>query len=163
MDLEALIFTVMSMRLSAADEAISGQIDEMRARLAVKDAYRARIQELQTMVGEHTDGHYVIPPTGFDPRKLEFTVDEDGEVASFSEDGALPVGTGEHDGNFLVDDLHHEIDRLQTRLDALNSDSEVAMIRLNQDVSRRQQITTLCSNMMSNFHNTAMAAINNIK
>jgi hypothetical protein len=164
MDMEALVFAVMSLRLNATDDAITGQIDDMKKRLAAKDAYSARIQELNDLIGPHTEGNYVDVPDGFANEKLDYSVDDAGRPVSTNENGAIgSLETEGHEGHMKVDDLKAEVERLQGRLDSLNTDSEVAMMRLNQDVSRRQQITTLFSNMMSNFHGTEMAVINNIK
>jgi hypothetical protein len=164
MDMEALIFAVMSMRMNEVDQSIEQQIGNMKQRLAVKDLYRERIAELTRLIDGRTKGY--VDPGEVDIRSLDYKLDDQGRATSFEEAPDTQIGstTDEgHSGHIAVKDLKTEVERLQGTLDSLNSDSEIDMMRLNQYVSRRQQITTLFSNMMSNFHNTAMAAINNIK
>lgn len=159
-DLESVVFAVMSARLQGIDSDIASKLEDMQKRLAVKQAYQARIDELRRLIaGKKDDAEVALGEV--DPHRYDYYYDEGAdEVRQMLPDGEFDGG----DDCFVqVDTVNKEIERLQSNLDSLNSDSEIAMMRLNQDLSRRQQTMTLFSNMTANMHQSAMSVINNIK
>jgi hypothetical protein len=60
-------------------------------------------------------------------------------------------------------DLKKISEQLKSKADSLNSESSLAMIRVQQYVEQSSQIVSHCSNVMKKMHEMNMAAIENIR
>jgi hypothetical protein len=99
-----------------------------------------------------------IKPDGGDVGKLAMA---DLRVSGVNEN--LPGKADEQNGHLNPTEWKNVIDHITSSLEALNSDNEYTMMKLQTLMQQRNQISQFASNMLNSLHENAKAIIGNLR
>jgi hypothetical protein len=173
-----LAFIVFALQIQQMDRQVADAIVQIRVAGELREAISDRIGELrraraaiEERGGAEQRVHLASAEIdGISLEKIDFFVTEGGAEVSAREGGELGTWKKRLEGfeptrklEISVADLDAEIKRLEGEAQQLDSDREIKMIMLNQQLNKKEQAVTQLSSIIKKSHDTRSAVIGNLR
>jgi len=161
-DLGTLVMMVGFERAETIENQIVSQVEQMKRRNEYIQTLTKAMADVQGWVNDHKEGDCCFHATDH-----TYTVgDEEKSLKEiFEDDPGLGLSEWDYDqdGHWNWKECQTAIDLMKGRIDALNSESQLDMIRLQSLMSKRDNIYQSISNLMKTDQKSKDTAISNLR